>query len=373
MHEELSGAGARTVRNWTVLWFVLVVLVGAFYTLFATAASSGRVIVVGLLVGAAAGAGVAMYLLVRGEHHAIRTAWPKASPQGDTRLTAGAEEFALALGVAPPSVHRVESDSPNVAAFPGSDRSTVIVSSAAAHGLTASELDALVALQLSLLHNPKARRARRSVVASSLVFVPVIAMWLICSAVGAVIHHEPLVAFVLGVFVNVGVGALFVYVRRRIRWGWGLLSDGVAVATTRHPGPLVHGLRRIASHNGDPIPTKAWLGQGDPYWVVPVRTHASSTVSSNGKMISQSSTELLNDGELLMRASLVEDVCVRSGPATKAHWDEAAAVFRHLTRSAADPTAAPGVAGGSNVTVFGMADDDIGPVHGSWVDPNPAG
>lgn len=146
-----------------------------------------------------------------------------------TRLTAGAKEFTLALGLAPPSVHRVGSETPNV-----------------------------------------------------------------------------------------GVGALLVYVRRRIRWGWGLLSDGVTVATTRHPGPLVQGLRRIASHNGDPIPTKARLGPGDPYWVAPVRTHASSTLSSNGKMISQSSTELLNDGELLVRASLVEDVCVRSGPATKA-------------------------------------------------------
>ena len=127
-------------------------------------------------------------------------------------------------------------------------------------------------------------------------------------------HGELLVSVVLGVFVTVGIGALFVYIRRRIRWGWGLLSDGVAVATTRHPGPLVHGLRRVASHNGDPVPTKAWLGQGDPYWVVPVRTPASSTMSSNGKMISQSSTELLIDGELLMRASLVETVsCRRAG------------------------------------------------------------
>ena len=218
----------------------------------------------------------------------------------------------------------------------------------------------------------RARRARRAVVASNLVFIPLLVMWLVCAVVGVFMHGELLVSVVLGVFVTVGIGALFVYIRRRIRWGWGLLSDGVAVATTRHPGPLVHGLRRVASHNGDPVPTKAWLGQGDPYWVVPVRTPASSTMSSNGKMISQSSTELLIDGELLMRASLVEDVCVRSGPATKAHWDEAAKVFRNLTRAAAEPTADPGVAGGSNVTIMGMADDSIGPVNGSWTDPNPA-
>ncbi|MGB3680770.1 MAG: hypothetical protein WA969_19310 [Candidatus Microthrix parvicella] len=41
MHEELSDAGARTIRNWTVVWFVLVAAVGAFYTLFAEAGLPG--------------------------------------------------------------------------------------------------------------------------------------------------------------------------------------------------------------------------------------------------------------------------------------------------------------------------------------------
>ena len=74
MHEELSDAGARTIRNWTVVWFVLVAAVGAFYTLFATAPSNGRVIALGLAIGAAAGAGMALYLLLLGERHAIKAA-----------------------------------------------------------------------------------------------------------------------------------------------------------------------------------------------------------------------------------------------------------------------------------------------------------
>ena len=35
MHEELSDAGARTIRTWTVVWFALVAAVGALYPLFA--------------------------------------------------------------------------------------------------------------------------------------------------------------------------------------------------------------------------------------------------------------------------------------------------------------------------------------------------
>lgn len=133
----------------------------------------------------------------------------------------------------------------------------------------------------------------------------------------------------------------------------------------------MHGLRRVASHNGAPVTTTAWLGQGDPYWVVPVRKHSSSSRSSNGREVARTSTEMLNDAELLMRASLVGDVCVNGGPATKARWDAAAAVFRNLTLAATEPGIAAGRAGGIRVTIDGMVDDGIGPVHGSWVEGRP--
>jgi hypothetical protein len=352
-----------------MVWLVAVTTIGAGYSLFATAGSSVVTMVTGLFVGALLGAGAAVYLLVRGEHLAIKAAFPKAPSRHDPELTGRAEKFALALGVTPPTVYGFVSESPNVAALPWANGSAVMVSSSARYGLTPSELDALMALQLSLLHHPTAGRARRTVVASNLVIGFVVAFWLTGAALGGLANGDGMVRLLLGVFVTLAVGWALNQLRRRIRWGWGLLSDGVTVATTRHPGPLVDGLRRVASHNGDPVPTKAWLGQGDPYWVVPVRKHSSSSVSVNEREVSRTSTELLTDGELLMRASLVEDVCVRSGPATKARWDEAAAVFRNLTRAAAEPFAAPGEAGAIQVTIAGMVNDGIGPVHGSWVDP----
>ena len=371
MHEELSGAGARIIRNWIIVWFVVVVAIGAGYSLLATVGGGVTVMVIGLVAGALVGACSAVYLLVRGEHHAIKAAFPKAPSQYDAELTGRAEKYANALGIAPPTVYRFEGEGPNVAALPWADGSAVMVSSAAQYGLTPGELDSLMALQLSLLHHPKARRNRRAVVASNLVIGFVAAFWLTAVAIGAATSGEGMPRLIIGVFMTIGAVALLVQLRRRIRWGWGLLSDGVAVATTRHPGPLVHGLRRVASHNGDPVPTKAWLGQGDHYWVVPVRKHSSSSLEVNGTEVSKASTEMLNDGELLMRASLVEDVCVRASPATKARWDEAAAVFRGLTRGAAEWSAAPGEVDGVVVTILGMVNDDIGPVHGSWVEGQP--
>ncbi len=172
MHEELSGAGARIIRNWTIVWFVVVVAIGAGYSLLATVGGGITVMAIGLVIGAVVGAASAVYLLVRGEHHAIKAAFPKAPSQYDAELSGRAEKFANALGIAPPPVYRFESEGPNVAALPWADGNALMVSSAAQYGLRASELDSLLALQLSLLQDPKAQRGRRSVVASNLVLGP---------------------------------------------------------------------------------------------------------------------------------------------------------------------------------------------------------
>ena len=65
----------------------------------ATSTRSGVVLAVDTLTGATRGVGVASYLLVRGEHHAIKASFPMAQLQFDPYLTWRAEP-GIAVGMA---------------------------------------------------------------------------------------------------------------------------------------------------------------------------------------------------------------------------------------------------------------------------------
>lgn len=136
MHEELSDAGERTIRNGTIMWFVLLMAISAWISLSATVTHGATAIVTGLVVGAAVGAAAALRLLLRNEGHAVKKSFPKAQSQYDPYLTWRAEKFAIALGVPPPAVYQFFSEAPNVAAFPWADGTALMVSSAAQYGLT---------------------------------------------------------------------------------------------------------------------------------------------------------------------------------------------------------------------------------------------
>ena len=65
----------------------------------ATSTRSGVVLAVDTLTGATRGVGVASYLLVLGEHHAIKASFPMAQLQFDPYLTWRAEP-GIAVGMA---------------------------------------------------------------------------------------------------------------------------------------------------------------------------------------------------------------------------------------------------------------------------------
>lgn len=73
--------------------------ISAGYSLLATSTRNGVVLAVDTLTGATRGVGVASYLLVRGEHHAIKASFPMAQLQFDPYLTWRAEP-GIAVGMA---------------------------------------------------------------------------------------------------------------------------------------------------------------------------------------------------------------------------------------------------------------------------------
>src|SRR5690606_13533303 len=98
-------------------------------------------------------------------------------------------------------------------------------------------------------------------------------------------------------------------VQRRIRWSWGMVGDAVAIATTRHPQPLISALRRLAGHNDGVVPVRRTFGVADPYWAVTVRARVQvATMVVNGRARTRSSTEQVSDAALLLRAGIVERV-----------------------------------------------------------------
>ena len=142
-----------------------------------------------------------------------------------------------------------------------------------------------------------------------------------------------------GLTINLAVWAaillivLVVWCQRRIRWSWGMVGDAVAIETTRHPEPLSSALRRLAGHNDGVVPVRQTWGAADPWWALTVRANIEiATMVVNDRARTRSSTEQVSDAALLLRARIVEQVCLRHEAATVASWQEAESIFARLAR-----------------------------------------
>jgi hypothetical protein len=303
---------------------------------------------------------------------AARRAWPRRTLTPAPDLVPLAEGIALARGEPTPHVWRLVTPSPNIACLPGLGGRHLIVSTAAEGGLTTDELEALMALQFSLLIDEGAARVRRPLVVAGLAV-----MWTVWAMLAgtfvAVVRAVAWSGLTINVGLWLGMGAitLVVLVQRRIRWSWGIVGDAVALETTRHPQPLVSALRRMASYNGDQVPVRRTFGATDPFWVLPVRARVGvATMVVNGRARTRTSTEQVSDAALLLRAGIVERVCVGGEPGTLASWQAAEATFARLGLAAGDSVPVDGRIDGVAVGVDG-ATGGLGPVSGVWRAPPP--
>lgn len=380
MHDALVEAGSRGVR---IAAFALVLVGGLAGAALAAAAMfepDWPGVVAGgwrtVAVGAAGGIIGTALLLAVGDRLAARRAWPRIAVEPAPELRSLAEGVSIARGVPVPRVWWLRSAAPNVGCLPGPHGRHLIVTSAAGNGLTRDELEAVMALQLGLLLDPVARRVRRVVVATSLLM-----LWIVRGAFVAlvvVLLRHPTYA---GLTVNVVVWVpllpvLAAYaVRRRVRWSWGVVGDGVAIDTTRHPEPLAMALRRVAGANDRRAPVSDVFGAADVFWLVPVGTTVqSATMVVNGRARRRSSSEMVRDAALLLRARIVELGSLGADPATLVAWRDAAATFDRLSLVAGDTVDDASVSdrSGQGASVHGVVVTPDGargappPVGGWW-------
>jgi Zn-dependent protease with chaperone function len=373
MHHELQEFGRRRVRLWSVVLVVIGAAIGALFGLTIGLdaewpLSDAQVdrLIRAVVAGTSAGITWVIALFFVADWSGARRAWPTVPLIPAPDLARQAEGIALARGEPVPRVWRIDAPSPNVACIPSRSGRHLIVSRGAEVGLTADEIEALMALQLSLLLDPYAARVRRVLVAASLAITWAIRLSVIFFVVAFVVAIEWAALTVnVGVWLLVGIIGLIALVQRRVRWSWGMVGDGVAIETTRHPEPLVVALRRLAGHNGGPVPVRRTWGAADPYWVVPVRIHITSTTETNGRLTRAASTEQQSDAALLMRAGIVFRVRMGGDLATVASWRTARQVFSRIA-SFGGTNRGDGTIDGVTVTQEGATAGALPPVSGSW-------
>jgi Zn-dependent protease with chaperone function len=378
MHDELRRFGLRRVWMWSIVLVIVGAVAGAGLTGLAAAdpvwpvtmefvAGGLRTLAAGALLGAI---GTVLLLLFAERRVALR-AWPTTPLAPAPDLVPLAEGLALARGEVVPRVWRLESSAPNVACLSRPHGRHLVVSSAAEDGLTRDELEALMALQFSLLLDPGAARVRRTLVGTGRMMTWTALLTLAATVVSTVRHVVwSGLTINIGLWFGVLVVVLIVVVQRRLRWAWGLVGDAVALETTRQPAALVSALRRVASYNGDQVPVLGLMGANDPFWAVPVRRKVEvATMVVNDQARSRTSTEQVSDVALLLRARIVEQARLGGEPATLASWREAATTFDRLGRYGATLDG-DGTVDGVTVTTEGATLGALGPVAGSWAEPS---
>lgn len=373
MHEELERAGLR----WTTVLTCLLVLLGgvAGAVLGALIAFEPRWppskgfsdVTPAAVIGFGAGMAFVLVLLAAGSRRALKRAWPTRELTPAPQLRPIAEGLAIARGIPVPSVWVVDSTAPNVACFPGPHGRHFVATSTAVAGLTRSELEAIMAVQLSLLLDPDVQRVRRAFVASGRLLWWIVMLGVI-ACVAMVVRNPTWAGLTinLGVWTVIALFAVLHLVRRRLRWSWGMLGDAVAIATTRHPEPLVTALRRLAGHNDGRAPVRSGFGTSDVYWAVSVRNNVTvSYMVVNDRARSRTSTAMLSDAALLLRARLVE-LCLLGGrPANLGTWSEAKRAIDRVALAAGDFGAGDNTIDGVAVTMDGAV-GSVAPEHGSW-------
>ena len=326
MHDELARVAWKRGRRW-VLFASFLVGIGGAVALALVGGPAGAVI--GLLIGWPVG----HHLLVRqgqGKGGAPRGA---VTP-GDQRQTNLADGIALATGTMPAAVFQVESPAPNVGALPVKGGYAVYFTSGATTSLQRDELEALCAAQIAGLIDPHPRKLHAA--ADRL-------------RAGRLISCFSAVFLVPGFFIAPIVGGMVLAVdlpwtlacwalAERIRFWARAGVDAASVATTRHPQALVDALPRLAAWNGPKVKVQIpWgaIGAVDRFWMVPVSVGWTTTTEVNGRTTSTRSAELDEDIALLVRSSLVRQVCLQSRDADVTTYKEIKGYLKAAGKNAA--------------------------------------
>lgn len=372
MHDSLARAGLRRMR-WWVAMLLLTGAVGGLVMAALVTVEPEWPLTMDSFAGApesfAIGAGVGLVgvLILLGlgsDAIASRRAWPKAVLEPAPELVPVAEGIAIARGLPVPRVWRLASPAPNVACLRGPGGIHFVVSTAAERGFPRDELEALMALQLSLLVDDDAHKVRRPLVAASRL-VPWVIVLMVVSTVVLTVADAVLAGLTVNIAIWLGfaVIGLVILCQRRIRWSWGIVGDAVALETTRYPEPLIRALRRLAGYNGDQVRVARSWGAADPFWAAPVRRRTEMALFvTNGRAQSRRSTEQVSDVALLLRAGIVERVRLGGEPATLASWKHARAVFNRVGRASGDYDHVDGRVDGVVVTTEGATVGALGPV-----------
>jgi Zn-dependent protease with chaperone function len=328
MHDDLRSAGLRRGLLWSLAGVPIAV----------SGVGVGAGVVWGPLAGVV-GAAVAAALL---------TAWLLAGAPGvpaapmpaaglaPARLEVVnlAQGIGIATGSRPATAWEVDHPEPNVAAIEHGDASSLIVTSGALTTLTRDQLEAVCAAQLAIAHDAGVRRLDRMLgawrlarAASFVAGIPVFVLFTMAPAVGWVPLAMTVPAELAGWLVA-----------GKVKWWARVAADGVCVATTRHPEPLVAALRLLAAHNGESVPV-GWVarivGTGASAWAIPPGMPWTMTTSVNGRVTDQRTAEQVDDVNLLVRAGLVRRICVEGGERSLASRATVVEAVRRAGRAAA--------------------------------------
>ena len=329
MHDDLIAAAARKGRFWGLAGVPLTALGPAVFVGFAANPIAG--VVVGVVVAVALSA-----WLLAGAPGLRPDPLPKRGLRpADPVVVHIAEGIGLAHGRPPAEALQLDHPQPNVAAVRIGEGSVLVVTSGAVATLTRDELEAVCAAQLAIAHDPTCRRLDGMLVfwrvaraASGVLAMPAIfvaSFW--PSLVGG--------AFAALTFPCEAAGWL---VAGKVKWWARVAADGVCVATTRHPAPLVEALRKLAADQSGDVPVGLLvkiLGAGTTRWAIPPDVHWTMTTSVNDRVTDKRTTEQVEDVNLLVRASLVRRICIEGGPRSLACRSEVVDAVRRAGRAAA--------------------------------------
>jgi Zn-dependent protease with chaperone function len=204
------------------------------------------------------------------------------------RLANVAAGLAIAIGVPEGRVAVIESDVPNVGAFPTTAGNLVVATSGAVDQLGRDELEGLVASQLVVAGDRWVRWAT----AAQLVQAPRFFLLFGSVFVNPFLMPAAFLAFFGGRYAD---GAR------------DLVADAAAVGATRHPEPLVRAFRALVPHARQAHTQRAGLPGFlvDQFWVLSARKTVHTSVSTPGGTRQWTTADELA-AEMRVRADRVE-------------------------------------------------------------------
>jgi Zn-dependent protease with chaperone function len=275
MFRMLSGAGRRCVLVAVVRagfpWGVLLAVLSCPIWLDPSKQTFMRMPIV-LVAGWAPASAVVVVLPIRryGEWAARRV----LASADSTRLRNVADQLAIAIGVPTERVQVLDVPMPDVGVFPTRGGNVVVATSGAVDDLARSELEALVASQLTVASNGWVR------VATSAQLVGSMRMALLFSS-----------AFVNPIAIPFAFLAFFG--GRDADAARDLVADELAARTTSNPSALGRALRTLGQHAAEgtmlPVGLPGFLT--DQFWVMSTRQTSSTTITAFGKSRSWTSVD----------------------------------------------------------------------------------